>query len=329
MNKPAHQSVYDSSMHTQAVSLYLSEALGAYGFGDPHPFGTDRMAAFYRETLKQGLDSKINILAPEQCLEADLQRFHTRRYIDWVKRQSKTGEGALDQGDTPAFQGAFEAASTVVGAGLNGLSRMISGDSPRIFVPIAGLHHAQRDSAAGFCVFNDAGVLIETLRQRYAIKRIAYIDIDAHHGDGVFYAFEDDPDLIFADIHEDGRFLYPGTGAAEETGKGAAKGSKLNLPLPPGADDDAFYAAWDILEQFIDFAKPEIIILQAGADSIKGDPITHLAFTPHAHHHAAQRLAKIADRHSNGRIIGLGGGGYNRDNLALGWNAVLKAFIEA
>ena len=134
---------------------------------------------------------------------------------------------------------------------------------------------------------------------------------------------------VFADIHEDGRFLYLGTGAAEETGKGAAKGSKLNLPLPPGADDDAFYAAWDILEQFIDFAKPEIIILQAGADSIKGDPITHLAFTPHAHHHAAQRLAKIADRHSNGRIIGLGGGGYNRDNLALGWNAVLKAFIEA
>lgn len=310
------------------VNLYLSEALGAYGFGDPHPFGTDRMAAFYKETQKQSLHKYVNIVTPAMCAETDLLRFHTQRYVDQVKNQSKTGEGVLDLGDTPAFQGVFDAVSTVVGAGLDGLALMMSSRTPRVFVPIAGLHHAQRDSAAGFCVFNDAGVLIETLQVQYGIKRIAYVDIDAHHGDGVFYAFEDQPDIIFADIHEDGKYLYPGTGSIDETGKGAAKGSKLNIPLPPGATDEAFYKAWDIVEQFLDSAKPEIIILQAGADSIKGDPITHLAFSPDAHAHAAKRLVYLADRHCNGKIIGLGGGGYNRENLALGWNSVLKAFIE-
>lgn len=316
-------------MTTAPVSLYIGEALAAYGFGDPHPFGTDRMQAFYRETVKQGLDKHVHQLTPLQCDEQDLLRFHTPRYIEQVRRQSATGQGVLDLGDTPAFEGVFEAASVVVGSGLNGISRMLSGDSPRVFVPIAGLHHAQRDSAAGFCVFNDAGVLIETLRGRYGIRRIAYVDIDAHHGDGVFYAFEQDPDLIFADIHEDGRYLYPGTGAIEETGTGAARGCKLNIPLPPGADDRMFYPAWDRVEQFVDAARPELIILQAGADSIQGDPITHMAFSPAAHAHAARRLARLADIHANGRIIGLGGGGYNRSNLALGWNAVLRAFIES
>lgn len=316
-------------MNKLPVSLYLSDALGAYGFGDAHPFGTDRMAAFYLETQKQGLHTRVNLVEPKQCGEAALTRFHTSRYVAQVKKQSKRGEGVLDLGDTPAFKGVYEAASTVVGAGLQGLKQMLSGESPRIFVPIAGLHHARRDSAAGFCVFNDAGVLIEVLRQQYGIQRIAYIDIDAHHGDGVFYAFEADPDVIFADIHEDGRYLYPGTGAVEEVGKGRAKGTKLNIPLPPGADNALFYKAWDSVEHFIDQARPELIILQAGADSIKGDPITHMAFSPKAHAHAAKRLVHLADRHCQGRIIGLGGGGYNRENLALGWNEVLKAFVEA
>ncbi len=327
MDEPS-KNRYAKPMSASPVNLYLSDALGAYGFGDPHPFGTDRMHAFFKETHHQGLHKRVNIISPNQCGESDLLRFHTDNYIQRVKQQSRRGVGVLDLGDTPAFKGAFEAASTVVGAGLDGLDSMLSGDAPRVFVPIAGLHHAQRDSAAGFCVFNDAGVLIETLQQHHGIQRIAYVDIDAHHGDGVFYAFVDDPNLIFADIHEDGRFLYPGTGAVDETGKGKAKGCKLNIPLPPGADDAAFYAAWNIVEEFIDNAKPEIIILQAGADSIKGDPITHLAFTPEAHAHAARRLVYLADRHCNGRIIGLGGGGYNRENLALGWNGVLKAFIE-
>ena len=194
-------------------------------------------------------------------------------------------------------------------------------------MPIAGLHHARRDSAAGFCVFNDAGVAIEALRRRHGVRRIAYVDIDAHHGDGVFYAFEDDPDLIFADTHEDGRFLYPGTGAASETGTGKARGAKLNIPLPPGADDAVFLRAWPEIEEFVRRSRPEFILLQAGADSVAGDPITHLQLTPAAHAHAGARLCALADECCRGRIVALGGGGYNRANLAAAWCAVVAAML--
>ncbi len=314
-------------MSQHPVSIYFGETLGRYGFGDDHPFGPDRIHAFWKETLKQGLDKKVHIAQPINCIEKDLLAFHSPEYVNRIKSQSRSGVGYLDGGDTPAFTGVYEAACTVVGSVLDGMQHILDGDHPKVFVPIAGLHHAQRDSAAGFCVVNDAGVLIEHLRKYHGVNRIAYIDIDAHHGDGVFYAFESDPELIFADIHEDGRYLYPGTGAIEETGQGEAKGRKLNIPLPPGADDSQFYKAWPILEDFVRQAKPEWVILQAGADSIKGDPITHMAFTPAAHAHAAKRLSRIADEFCNGRFIALGGGGYNRENLALGWNAVVESML--
>lgn len=315
-------------MVEKPVTLYFGDSLGRYGFGDGHPFGPDRIHAFWKETVKRGLDKEVTIATPQQCSDRPLLAFHTESYIDRVKKQSVTGSGYLDQGDTPAFEGVYEAACTVVGSVLEGIQGMLSGEHPKVFVPIAGLHHARRDEAAGFCVFNDAGVLIENLRLNQGIKRIAYVDIDAHHGDGVFYAFESDPDLIYADIHEDGRFLYPGTGAVEETGKGKAKGSKLNIPMPPFADDDLFYKVWPAVEDFVRKGRPELIILQAGADSIEGDPITHMAFTPAAHAYAAKRLCEVANELCEGRFIALGGGGYNRTNLALAWNDVINAMVQ-
>jgi acetoin utilization protein AcuC len=315
-------------MDEKAVTVYFGEALGRYGFGEGHPFGPDRIQAFWRETLKQGLDKRVTVATPQLCHEEVLLPFHTQTYIDRVKSQSESGQGYLDAGDTPAFEGVYEAACTVVGSVLHGMQEILCGKHPKVFVPIAGLHHARRDSAAGFCVFNDAGVLIENLRLYHGVRRIAYVDIDAHHGDGVFYAFESDPDLIFADIHEDGRFLYPGTGSADEIGKGMAKGKKLNVPLPPLADDADFHRVWPTVESFVRQGDPELIILQAGADSIQGDPITHMAFTPAAHQYAAGRLCKLANELCDGHFIALGGGGYNRTNLAMGWNAVVKAMLD-
>ncbi len=309
------------------TSVYFGDNLGLYGFGEGHPFGPDRLFAFWNETVKQGIDKKVNILTPVACDESSLLHFHTQAYVDRVRQASKSGSGFLDNGDTPAFKGVFEAGSYVVGSDLDAIERIISGETPRVFVPIAGLHHARRDTAAGFCAFNDCGIIIETLRRRYGIQRIAYIDIDAHHGDGVFYEFENDPDLIFVDIHEDGRYLYPGTGFADETGKGEAIGTKLNIPVDPGSDDAVFHRVWPRVEEFLTEFKPEIILLQAGADSIDGDPITHMRFSPAAHGHATRRLTGIADEFCQGRMIAMGGGGYNRSNLALGWNEVLKAMI--
>lgn len=305
--------------------VYLGPDLARYGFGQGHPFGPDRLDAFWQYAKAQGLDAHITVRAPVSATREALERFHTRGYVERVIRQSASGEGYLDNGDTPAFAGIHEAACFVVGSVLDAIRRLLDGSCARAFVPIAGLHHARRDSAAGFCVYNDCGVAIETLRQVHGVRRIAYVDIDAHHCDGVFYSFEDDPDLLIADLHEDGRYLYPGTGAADETGTGRAAGSKLNIPLPPGAGDEAFQAAWQRVEPLIEHQAPEIILFQCGADSIDGDPITHLRLTPAAHRHAATRLCRLADRHCQGRLLAMGGGGYNRANLARAWSAVLEA----
>lgn len=308
------------------VFVYKGEALASYGFGDGHPFGMDRHDAFHDELANAGLGSAIEYADTRRATVDELALFHSAEYIDFVSRKSTEGSGFLDGGDTPAFAGIFNAAADVAGTTLAAVDAVMSGTTPRAFSPIAGLHHAGREHAAGFCVFNDCGIAIEHLRQEHGLRRIAYVDIDAHHGDGVFYAFEDDPDIIFADLHEDGRFLYPGTGAAEETGKGRAVGTKLNIPLPPDAGDDAFDEAFCRVEAFVDSAAPEFIIMQCGADSLDGDPITHLRLTEEAHAQAATRLCRLADRHCQGRIVGTGGGGYNRRNIARAWTRVVQSF---
>jgi acetoin utilization protein AcuC len=301
--------------------------IAAYGFPGGHPFGPDRHDAFMAELARSPQLGRIEMLTPELATEAQLEWFHTHAYVERVRRQSITGEGMLDFGDTPAYRGVFEAASFVVGSVLSLLRHVMAGPVTRGFVPIAGLHHARRDAAAGFCVFNDCGVAIEAARREHGLRRVAYVDIDAHHGDGVYYGFEDDPDVTIADTHEDGRFLYPGTGSRAEIGKGAAAGTKLNIPLPPGAGDAHFLQAWNEIEPFVDAARPELILLQCGADSLGGDPITHLALTEDAHAHAAERLRVLADRHASGRLIALGGGGYDRHNLARAWTRVVEALV--
>jgi len=309
--------------------VIADEALSRYGFPDGHPFGPDRQAAFLREFRDRGLHRRCINGASRTCTTAELLSFHTQRHVDFVRTRSAEGQGSLDGGDTPAFRCCFEATSRVVGATLNAAQAILHGEAERAFVPIAGLHHATRDSAAGFCIFNDCGVLIEQLRRVANLTRIAYVDIDAHHGDGVFYAFEDDPSVIVVDLHEDGHYLYPGTGGVEETGTHAALGSKLNIPLAPGADDAAFAVAWQQVIPHLERYQPEFIILQCGTDSMGGDPITHLALTEGSHAMAAAQLAALADRLGHGRLLALGGGGYNRGNIARGWCAVAEALLQS
>jgi acetoin utilization protein AcuC len=314
-------------MDNTNLGVVVSERLARYGFGAGHPFGPDRHAAFVREFEARGLHRRVQILEPRDASYEELRSFHTADYVELVRERSVSGQGFLDGGDTPAFRGVYEAAAVVVGATLNASFAIMSGQCRRAFVPIAGLHHAGRDHAAGFCVFNDCGVAIELLRKNSGLSRIAYVDIDAHHGDGVFYAFEDDAGVIFADLHEDGRYLYPGTGSPAETGKGAAEGTKLNVPMAPGSDDAAFDAAWPRVIEHLEKHQPQFIILQCGADSVEGDPITHLRYSASSHAKAARELAQLADRLGHGRVLGLGGGGYNRSNLAQAWTAVVENLL--
>ncbi|HEY5807346.1 MAG TPA: acetoin utilization protein AcuC [Povalibacter sp.] len=309
--------------------LVAGEQIARYGFPNGHPFGSDRHEAFMSELHARGLEERVLREMPRAATLEELESFHTAAYIDLVRERSLSGLGFLDAGDTPAWKGVFEVASNVVGATLTAVEAVMSGRARRGFVPIAGLHHASRGGAAGFCVFNDCGVAIEQLRRRHGLKRIAYVDIDAHHGDGVFYGFESDPDVLFADLHEDGRHLYPGTGRSDETGSGAAVGTKLNVPLPPGASDAEFHAAWPQVEAYVEAGRPEFILLQCGADSVQGDPLTHMGFSDTVHGQAAASLCAIADRLGHGRIVAMGGGGYNRRNLARAWTGVVQALVDS
>jgi acetoin utilization protein AcuC len=310
-----------------STCIYLGEALAAYQFGAEHPFGPLRYGAFVDELERRGLQQRLCTQRPVQASEAQLEWFHRHDYVERVRGQSESGEGLLDYGDTPAFKGVYEAAATVVGSGLDAVARIMSGECRNAFVPIAGLHHARRSAAAGFCVFNDCGVAIEALRREHGVHRVAYVDIDAHHGDGVYYAFSDDPELCIVDFHEDGRYLYPGSGAVTETGSGAAKGTKLNIPLPPGADDNTVAELWEAAEAFIRRSRPEFIILQCGADSLAADPITHLAYTSATHRMVAERVQRIAAEHCQGRLLVLGGGGYLPENIAAAWCEVVEALL--
>ena len=313
-------------MADDRLQIYLGPALADYGFEEGHPFHLQRHEAFERAFDDRGLRGRCVVREPVRGSEADLLIYHTPEHVARVKALSGLGHGSLDGGDTPARKGIYEAACTVVGSTLDAARHIVSGKFQRAFIPIAGLHHARRGAAAGFCVFNDCGVAIEYLKGE-GVERIAYVDIDVHHGDGVFYDFEDDPRVIFADVHQDGRTLYPGTGFIDESGLGAAAGLKLNVPLPPYSDDRIFMGIWSAVEEHVELHQPQIILLQCGADSLAGDPIASLAYTAASHAHAAKQLRALAQRCCGGRMLALGGGGYNTKNIADAWTAVVEQLV--
>lgn len=307
--------------------LYVGEELGKNGFPTQMLRNLDRQAAFWDEAQRLGLHSQVRVAPPRIATPEELLRFHDEAHVKWVQLRSRIGTGIIDDHDTPAYPGVYEAQAARVGTALDGLACLMAGEVRRTFQPIGGLHHARRERGAGFCVFSDIGVVIETLRSNYGLQRVAYVDIDAHHGDGVFYSYEGDADLIIADIHEDGEYLYPGTGSADETGRGEAVGSKLNIPLAPGAGDADFFAAWERIESHLASRRPEFFILQCGADSITGDPLADLCLSPAAHTYAARRIVALAETHAQGRLMVFGGGGYLPANVAAAWTGVLCELI--
>jgi len=264
------------------------------------------------------------LMSPVSAKEDDLLLFHTPEYVKFVKDSSKLGGGLLDAGDTPSFKGVYEASLFPAGSTLKGLDLIIDGKLDHFFNPVGGLHHAREGATEGFCVFNDCSIAIAGALSRKRLNRVAYVDIDAHHGDGVFYGFESDPRVVIGDIHEDGRFLFPGTGSAGETGGEGAEGTKLNVPLPPGAGDAEFVRAFDDIVELIRRLRPELIVFQCGADGLLGDPLTHLEYTAAAHVHAARTLHELAHELCDGRILAMGGGGYDAANVSAAWSAVVK-----
>lgn len=292
-----------------------------YYFPEPHPFNNRRYEKFL-EIVKKEKIIKVN---PRIAKENELLLFHKKEYLEFVKKLSKLGYGYLDYGDTPAFKKVFEASCYVVGASLKALELVFESKYDHAFNPVGGLHHAFNDRAAGFCVFNDIAVIIEYARKKLNLKNFLYVDIDAHHGDGVFYSYEEDPNVYIVDFHEDGKFLFPGTGFESEKGKGKAYGTKLNICLNPFSTTEDFLKRFEEAKKFIEEREFDLIIFQCGADCLENDPIAHLKYSSKVHEKVAKFLHYIAHKKCNGKIIALGGGGYNADNIAKAWISVIKA----
>jgi len=298
-----------------------------YGFPDPHPLSVQRVQEFYRKLDELRIDKDLDYFQSSDDDKGKLALFHEKKYVDFVRRKSERGEGYLDDGDTPAYKGVYIASRRVVNDTIMCATMILDGLADHGFNPSGGLHHAFPNRAAGFCVFNDIGVVINFIRSRYKLKKILYIDIDAHHGDGVFYSFESDPGVAILDIHEDGKFLFPGTGSPEERGKGIASGTKLNICLPPGSADSSLLNALSSSERFILDSRPDFVIVQCGADGLSGDPITHLRYSLEDYDNAIRWIHQISHRISSGRLLLLGGGGYDVDNVSSAWIRALKTIL--
>ncbi|HEW94436.1 acetoin utilization protein AcuC [Candidatus Geothermarchaeota archaeon] len=307
------------------VYLYMNERLYQYGFPN-HPLNPTRYRLFKKYLEESKIDKNLEIVSEYPCNEEILKYFHAEEYIKYVKRKSEEGVGLLDYGDTPAYKGVYEVSLESACATLDAAKKALK-QKTYTMNPSGGWHHSRRDRAAGFCVFNDIGVAIEYLFSHGLAGRVYYIDIDAHHGDGVYYSFEDDPRVYIFDIHESGVYLYPGTGFEWEDGRGAARGSKRNRALDPGDGDD-------ILLKYIDEAvewgfeiEPDLIIMQGGMDGLAGDPLTHLRYSVDGYLSAVERVLRLS-RDLGVGLVYLGGGGYQPEVQAKTWIRVLETMLK-
>ncbi|MEM1538088.1 MAG: acetoin utilization protein AcuC [Candidatus Nezhaarchaeales archaeon] len=303
------------------VVLVYGETYLKYDFGPTHPLRPER----YRLTVEliKALDlvkhGIIELQQPRQATDDELSLVHNRDYIDFVKAASLTGYGYLDYGDTPAFKGVYEVSAYKVGGSLVAADLVMTGKCDHAFNIGGGLHHAASGRAAGFCVFNDVAITAKYLLEKYKVKRLLIVDFDAHHGDGTQEVLYNEPRALKIDLHESGRYLYPGKGFVDEMGEGDAKGFMVNVPLPPDTFNDAYLKAFDevVVPLFKNF-KPEVVIQQTGVDTHYTDILTHMALTSKGYRSYLKAMHSLV--HEVGaKYVMLGGGGYSLSAVSRVW----------
>jgi acetoin utilization protein AcuC len=300
--------------------LYSNEFL-RFDYGPAHPLRVSRLALTYELIKSCGLldlpdtrDVEIN-----KAGEADLLSFHSREYIDVLKAVN-TGKDmpqalffGIGSGDNPVFSGLFDWSTLVTGASLQAASLVDSGEVGIAFNIAGGLHHALPSRASGFCYVNDVVIAILSLLRNG--RRVAYIDIDAHHGDGVQDAFYKTDKVLTISIHETGTLIFPGTGFPNDIGSDQGEGYSVNIPMPPHADDEMFLYVFDeIVPHAIDRFMPDIMVTQLGVDSFHSDPLAHLQYTNQGFCEVVKKMKGLSPK-----WVALGGGGYNIINVAKAW----------
>jgi acetoin utilization protein AcuC len=314
----------------KAVFLHCPE-LEKIPYPDSSPFKTSRAGEVRKVISSMGLLNRTNTaeVAPEPADRMTLKKFHTPKYLKVLKNadEGKFEVQAFYMGlgtpDCPIFSGMYGYSALACGASVRGVELVLSGETFFAFNPSGGLHHARPQRAAGFCYMNDVALACTVFTEQG--RRVLYVDIDVHHGDGVQEAFYDRNDVMTISFHQTGRALYPGTGFVDEIGTGAGKGYSVNIPLPVGTYDEMYMKAFlQIVPPLFEKFNPDVIVFELGADALAGDPLAQLYLTNNTHAAIVKRLRSF-DR----PILMTGGGGYNVDNTVRTWSLAWSVLCGA
>ena len=307
---------------THDVIFLSSPDVWQRGHGPEHPLKPERLQRTHALLEAYGAFEwpNLRLVAPRLAEEEELHLFHTAEYVDAVRALSK-GDTTIPAarynfgpGDNPIFQGMYESEGLKVGSAVQGAQLLLEGQCDVAFSYSGGLHHGGPNFASGFCVFNDAAVAIEWLRRRDL--RVAYVDVDVHHGDGVQDAFYDSASVLTLSLHQSGRTLFPGTGFVEESGKGAGQGFSVNVPLPPYTTDELYLQAFEeVVPPLLRRFDPDALVTQMGVDTHFRDPLANLALTVRGQAALFRALRDVAPA----RWLALGGGGYAVDVVPRSW----------
>jgi acetoin utilization protein AcuC len=304
-----------------STAFIYSDKLGSCSYGKGHPMRPLRLALTYELIEAVGLTELPGaaILPARAATETELCLIHTAEYINLL-REAGTGIIPIDGpahglgvGDNPVFDGLYDWSRLSAGASVQAAELVAEGTADRAFNISGGLHHAMPARASGFCYINDAAIAIKRLVDLGA--RVAYVDIDAHHGDGVEYAFYETDKVLTISLHESGQWLFPGTGAVTDRGMNRYKGYAVNMPLPPETGDKEFVDAFmEIVPAALKAFSPDILVTQLGVDTFYTDPITHLSLTTNGFESMVRYFSD-----TDLPWVALGGGGYNMSNVARAW----------
>jgi acetoin utilization protein AcuC len=301
----------------------FSEGLGWFDFGQDHPFKPERAIKTYDLCSRYGLLNHpwMILMDPDPLDPSLLTSFHEPAYVDALEKAGRRevdleilGRG-LGTEDNPILLGIYDWALRVAGGTVTSMERLLDDKAAAAFNPFGGFHHGLPDHAEGFCYINDIVIAIKEARKRQPHIRIAYADLDAHHGNGVQEAFYEDSGVLFISLHETGKSLYPWSGMETERGEGEGTGYTINVPLEPGTDDDVYERALvEILFPVISSFSPDLVVAEIGADALVSDPLTNLKLTNNVYQQAVRGLVE-----GSPRILALGGGGYDLYRTARCW----------
>lgn len=298
------------------AQLMWDEAVTGYDFGPEHPMDPVRLALTRSLVGAFGLDRELDVVAAKRAGDSTLRLVHRADYVDAVKAASADpasadGSYGLGTADDPAFAGMHEVSSLIAGQSVGAAEAVWRGEALHAVNFAGGLHHAMPGSASGFCIYNDASLAIARLLELGA-ERVAYVDVDVHHGDGVQAAFWDDPRVLTISMHEHPRTLFPQTGWPEETGADSvAEGSAVNVALPAGTGDTGWVRAFHaVVPELLAEFRPQVLVTQHGADTHFEDPLAHLAVSLDAQRAVQVACHELAHSYAGGRWVALGGGGY-------------------